>query len=387
MTTLLISAGDASGDLHAAALVAELKRRDPALRVLGLGGPNLARAGAELVVEQREIAIGGLRFLWSDVRRVVGAWRRMTRALRETQPELVVLVDSPDFNIPLAARAKREGARVLYYIGPQLWAWRRGRIHKIARRVDQMALIFPFETEVYEGAGLPVEFVGHPLLDRLQGFNETNTREDCRRSLGFDAARPLVALLPGSRRNEVRGLLPLYLAVARALHARDARIVFSIAQAPSIEREIIDEVLAREPLPDALELSVVTERRYELLRAADAVLSKPGTATLETALLGTPLVVAGRTGWFTWLLLRRLLRVSTLTLPNLIAGCSVAPEFLQQRAEPQVIAAALQARLRDPLRSAQQRAFALVKNRLGGHGATARTAEIAMEMLRGRAST
>jgi lipid-A-disaccharide synthase len=343
----------------------------------------MEKAGVELRVEQRELAVGGLVEVLTDLRRIVSAWGRMTRALRDEKPDLLVLVDSPDFNLPLARRAKRLGVPVLYYISPQVWAWRSGRIGKIARRVDRMAVIFPFETEVYAGTDLPVEFVGHPLVDRLSGFAAGHSQETCRANLGLASEGPLVALLPGSRRNEVRDTLPLQLAAARALHQREPTARFAIAVAPSISTDSIDPVLRQEPLPEDLELSVIEGQTYELLRAADVALAKPGTATVEIALLGTPLVVAARVHPFTAFIGRRLIRVDSLTMPNLIAGDTVVPEFLQEEAEPERIAEMLQSLLNGPEGPAQRRAFEGVRERLGAGGAAARAADIVLEMLDG----
>ena len=383
MTRILFSAGDASGELHAAALVAELRSRRPDARFFGLGGPEMEKAGVELLVEQRELAIGGLVEVLIDLRRIVSAWGRMTRAIRDEKPDLVVLVDSPDFNLPLARRAHRRGIPILYYISPQVWAWRSGRIRKIARRVDRMAVIFPFETEVYAGTGLQVDFVGHPLVDRLSGFAAERTAAECRATLGLEGEGPLIALLPGSRRNEVRDTLPLQLAVARAFQRREPEARFVIAVAPSISRDAIDPILASESLPEGLSVAVIERRTYEVLRACDVALTKPGTATVEIALLGTPLVVAARVHPFTAFVGRRLIRVSTLTMPNLIAGEALVPEFLQEAAQPERIAATLQSLLRGPEGEAQRSAFAAVRDRLGEGGAALRAADIAMEMLGG----
>jgi lipid-A-disaccharide synthase len=204
MTTLLLSAGDASGELHTAPFVEAFRKRVPDARFLGLGGTEMEKAGVELVVHQRELAIGGLVEVLRDAGRIVSVWRRMKRALETSGADLVVLVDSPDFNIPLARRAKKAGIPVLYFISPQVWAWRRRRIGKIARRVDRMAVIFPFEKEVYAKAALQVDFVGHPLVDRLGGIALQTSRQEMRRSLGLDPGGYLVVMLPGSRRNEVR---------------------------------------------------------------------------------------------------------------------------------------------------------------------------------------
>jgi len=383
--TLLISAGDASGELHAAALVEELRRREPGLRVLGLGGPAMEKAGVELVVPQHELAVGGLVEVLFDLPRIVSAWRRMTRALAEAKPDLVILVDSPDFNLPFAKRAKRAGVPVLYYVSPQVWAWRRGRIRRIAARVDRLAVIFPFEPAVYAGTGLAVDFVGHPLVDRLAPFTAALDRASARRALGLDEGRPFVLLLPGSRRNEVRATLPLQLAAAARLHARDPRVGFVVAVAPSIARDSIDEALARTRLPSLLDLHVIEGRTHEAIRAADVALAKPGTVTLEIALLGTPQVVTTRVNALTAFLIRRLVRVSSYTMPNLVAGRAVVPEFLQEDADPERIAEALLGLLSGPAREAQLSAFASLRQALGGGGAAARAAAIAQEMTLGAA--
>jgi lipid-A-disaccharide synthase len=383
--SVLISAGDASGELHAAALAEELRRRTPGVRLFGLGGPAMEKAGVELTVKQHELAVGGLVEVLVDLPRIVSAWRRMTRALVESRPDLVILVDSPDFNLPFAKRAKRLGVPVLYYVSPQVWAWRRGRIRKIAARVDRLAVIFPFETAVYAGTELAVDFVGHPLLDRLAPLAAATDRAAARRALGLDAERPLVLLLPGSRRNEVKRTLPLQLAAATALHARDPRVGFAIAVAPSITRDAIDQALAGVRLPSLLDLTVLEGRTHEAIRAADVALAKPGTVTLEVALLGTPQVVTTRVNALSAWLIRRLVRVSSYTMPNLIAGRAVVPEFLQEDADPERIAEALLGLLAGPAREAQLAALASLREALGGGGAAARAAQIAEEMARGAA--
>jgi lipid-A-disaccharide synthase len=384
LKSVLISAGDASGELHAAALAEELRRRAPEVSLFGLGGPAMEKAGVELIVPQHELAVGGLFEVLVDLPRIVSVWRRMNRALVERRPDLVVLVDSPDFNLRFAKRAKRRGIPVLYYVSPQVWAWRRGRIRQIAARVDRLAVIFPFEPEVYAGTGLAVDFVGHPLLDRLAPLASVE-RGAARRALALDEERPLVLLLPGSRRNEVRRTLPLQLAAARALHARDPRVGFVIAVAPSIARDAIDEALTAEALPALLEVTVVEGRTHEAIRAADVALAKPGTVTLEVALLGTPLVVTTRVNPFTAWLIRRLVQVSTYTMPNLIAGRAVVPEFLQEDADPERIAEALAGLLAGPAREAQLQALGALPEALGGGGAAARAADIAQEMALGAA--
>ncbi len=382
MTRILVSAGDASGEMHAAAVIEALRERAPGLEVLALGGPALEKAGARILVPQRELAVGGLFEVLGDLGGVASAWRRMTRALRDERPDLVMLVDSPDFNLPLARRAKRLGLRVLWFISPQVWAWRRGRVRKLAARADRLAVIFPFEIAAYAGTGLRVDFVGHPLIDRLAPL-ANRSRAECRAALGLEAERPLVALLPGSRRNELAGNLPVQLAAARALHALDPRIAFALGVAPSLARAQIEAVVRAVRLPKFLALTLVEGRAHELARAADVALTKPGTVALEVALLGTPQVVTARVPAASAFVMRRLVRLEHWAMPNLVVGARVVPELLQEEAEPTRIAETLRELLAGPARAAQLAALARVREALGGGGAAGRTAEIARAMLAG----
>ena len=381
MTRVLLSAGDASGELHAAALVRALRARLPDTRFFGTGGVEMEKAGVELLVHQRDLAIGGLFEVVSSAGRIVRAWRCMTGALVGERPDLLVLVDSPDFNLPLAWRGGRLGVPILYYVSPQVWAWRRGRIAKIARRVDRMAVIFPFERGVYAGTGLPVDYVGHPLVERTQQVVERLDRASARRALHFEVEAPWVALLPGSRRNEIRHGLALQLACAAALHRERPDLRFAIALAPSLSREWMEEQVARVGLPEGLDVRLVEGRTYELLRAADVALAKPGTITLEVALLGCPLVVAARAHPFSAAIGRRIIAVPSFTMVNLIAGAPVVPEFLQEQARPERVSQALVALLTGPARELQLARLADVRERLGAGGAAERVAQIAVEML------
>lgn len=383
MTTALVSAGDASGDLHAAAFVEALRARVPGLRVVGIGGAEMEKAGVELLVHQRELAIGGLVEVLSSLRRVLAAWRRLGEALAREAPALVVLVDSPDLNLPFARRARRRGIPVLYYVSPQVWAWRRWRIGKIARRVDRLAVIFPFEPAVYARSGLPVEFVGHPLVERLGAFAALHDRATARAELDLDPERPLVLLLPGSRRNEIRHGVDLQLETARILQRRNPRIAFALALAPTLDREALERRVAAAALPPGLRLDVVQGRTYEAIRAADVALAKPGTITVEVALLDRPLVVAVRVHPLSAFLARRLIRLPSYTMPNLIAGAPVVPEFVQEAARPERIALAVEALLGGAAREAQLARLREVRRRLGHGGAAARAAEIAAEMIGG----
>ncbi len=383
MSRVVLSAGDASGDLHAAEVVRALRLLRPDLRIAGLGGDALAREGVDLAVHQREVAVGGLVEVLPALRRVRDAWRRMG-ALIEGGADLLVLVDSPELNLPLAARARRAGVWVLYYVCPQVWAWRPGRVRKIARRVDRLAAIFPFEPEVFRGTGLRVEFVGHPLVDPLRELSARMDRARARGALGLDPDRPLVLLMPGSRRNEVRYGLPLQLEVARLLHARDPRIAFALAVAPTIDPPSVEAAVAAARLPSLLRLDLLRGRARESILASDVVVTKPGTSTVEIALLGRPMVVTGRGHPVSVALMRRLIRVPHLAMPNLIAGRPVVPELLQEEASPPALADAVAELLDGPARVRQLDALGEVRARLGSGGAAERVARMAAEMLGAR---
>ncbi len=385
MRNVLVCAGDASGDLHAAGFVDALRARLPDLHFMGLGGQAMEKAGVELLVHQRELAIGGLVEVLSSLRRVLAAARRLGRAVREQHPALAVLVDSPDFNLPFARRLKRAGVPILYYQSPQVWAWRRGRVGRLARRVDRMAAIFPFEPAVYAGTGLRVEFVGHPLVKPLAALAARMDAAAARSALGLRANGELVALFPGSRRNELRHHLDLFLETATALHALRPHVAFVLGLAPTLEREPVDEAIRRAGLPATLRIDLVAGRAHEVMLAADAVLAKPGTVTVEGMLLERPMVVAGRASALSVFIGRRIIHVPSFTMANLIADAPVVPEFLQEDARPGPIARALALLLEGPAADRQRARLASVRARLGAGGAAERAAAIAEEMLRGPA--
>jgi lipid-A-disaccharide synthase len=379
MTEVLVSAGDASGDLHAAHLVRILRAQRPGLRFFGLGGEALEAAGVELVVHQRELAVGGLVEVLGSLRRIVAAWRRLGAALRARAPALAVLVDSPDFQIPFARRARRAGVPILYYVSPQVWAWRRWRVGKIARRVDRMAAIFPFEPAFYAGRGLRVDFVGHPLVEPLAALAAHTNVAEARAALGLAPEGPLVLLLPGSRRNELRHHLPLLLDVAQRVQTARPAARFALALAPTLERGAVEAAI-RESV-GAPPVTLIEGRAHEAILACDVAVAKPGTVTMEIALLGRPFVVVGRANALSAAVGRRMIAVPSLTMPNLVAGAPVVPEFLQEDAEPDKVADAVVALLAGPARELALARLARVRERLGAGGAAEATARIALEML------
>jgi len=382
MARVLVSALDASGDLHAADCVRALRALRPDLEVFGAGGAALREAGAQIVVDQRELAVAGMVEVLEIVPAALRAARRLTREAAARGARLAVLVDAPDFHLPLARRLRRAGLPVLAYIGPNVMRWRRGRVHQMARRVDRLASIFPFEPPLYAATPLRVDYVGHPLVEPLRRLRERLDRASARTLLGLPAGAPLVALLPGSRRNELTRMLPLFVETARVLRARRPDVALALGLAPSLEQADVEARL-RALWSDA-PVALVAGRSRELLRAADVALAKPGTVTMEAALLGCPLVVAGRTDPFSAALWRRLSHVKTFAMPNLIHGGALVPEFLQGDAQPGRIAAALLALLGGPERDKQQAGLEEVRKRLGDDVAAERAAAIADSMLTAR---
>jgi lipid-A-disaccharide synthase len=371
---LFLSTADASGDMHAAAFVEALRKRVPELDAFGLGGRELAAAGQRPVVAQSEIAIAGLTEVLGSAPRVLGAYTKLRRALTADRPDLAVFVDSPDLNLPLASVAKRHGVRVLYYVSPQVWAWRSGRVRKLARRTDQMAVIFPFEAEYLRNHGIRAEFVGHPLVDRLAPLANSRDRSGIARSLGLDPARPVLSLLPGSRHNEVERNWPLMRDTAALVRSAMPELQVQLVVAPTLHAESFSA-------PEWLR--VVQGRSHEAMAASTCLVSAAGTATIEAAILGVPLIVAHRTSPLTFELARRLATVSSSCMVNLVAGEGIVPERIQSQARPAAIAALVARLLRDPAaRAEMQRGLTRAVARLGPPGAAERVADLALALVR-----
>lgn len=375
---VMLIAGEASGDMHAADFLQALRQRVGGLEVYGIGGERLRAAGMETVADAGDTATVGLTEGAGTVRTLVRAYRALRRRLRESPPDLCVLVDFPEFNLFLARAVKRAGVPILYYIAPQVWAWRSGRVKKIAERVDRLAVVFPFEPELYTGHFEGVEFVGHPLLDRVR---VTQDRAATFRTHGLDPARRLVALLPGSRPKEIHYLLPAQLDAVEQL-VGDATLQFALALAPTVGRDAVVEAIRTRGLP----VTVVEDDTYNLVAAADVAVVASGTATLECALLECPMVIVYRTSPLTAFLARRLVRgVRHIGMPNIIAGREIVPELLQGDASGEHIAAAVRDILvSDARRTTIQSDLREVRRRLGRGGAAGRAADLALQLLEGR---
>src|SRR2546426_281419 len=372
---VLLVAGEASGDLHGADLLAALRARMPEITVFGIGGERLRQAGMETVADARDVATVGVTEVVGQLRTLWRAYRALAHRLRDDPPDLCVLIDFPEFNLRLARAAKRAGVPVLYYIGPQVWAWRRGRVRKVARRVDRLAVVFPFEPPLYAARLPAVEFVGHPLLDRVtvsRGRRETLVAH------GLDPDRPTVLLLPGSRPNEIRSLLPDLLDAVRRL-AGSGAYQFPLALAHTVPRaEVQDQIRAA-----GVDVPVIEGDTYNLIAAADLALVTSGTATLECALLECPMVIVYRVSPLTAFVARLLVRgVRHIGMPNIVAGHEVVPELLQGRVTGPGIAAAARGILESPARRAEiVGELRDVRRRLGRGGAAGRAATMAAELL------
>jgi lipid-A-disaccharide synthase len=405
---ILIVAGEASGDLYGSLVMRamtsargaaggrdELSQAGGAapqtVLFTGVGGPSMRDAGLVPMGDAGSMGVTGfLEVLGS----AAAIWRsyRAARGLlsSSTPPDLALLIDYPDFNLRLAAHARKAGVPVLYFVSPQIWAWRRGRVKQIAATVDRMLVILPFEEAIYRQAGVPVEFVGHPLLDLVR---PARTREQTLRALGLDPRRPTVALLPGSRRNELRAHLSIMLAAARRLKDEFHDLQFLVPVAPTLDAAEVEAILAaghggrftRGARDEDCGCVLVRDARYDALAACDAAVVASGTATVETALLGVPMVIVYRMNALTFALARLISDVPHIGMPNLIAGEAIAPELVQRQCTPEGIARELRRILTDPRAAeAMRRALAGVRSRLGSPGAAARVAAAAWDMIGSR---
>ena len=364
---IFVSACEVSGDLHAAALLGELRRLRPDLSAWGVGGPRLAGAGQQQSADIAQLSLVGISEVLPRLGGILALLRRLKGELARRRPDVVLLVDSPDFNLRLAAAAHALGLRVVYFITPQVWAWRRGRLRDIRRTVDLALCILPFEERFFREAGVRAAYVGHPLVDLVR---PSAPREALRAGFGLDPSRPAIALLPGSRHTEVLALLPSLLGAARLLDARRPRPPFLVPAATPALRPLCERLAA-----PPLETRVVDGRAWDCLAAADAAVVASGTATLETALIGTPFVTVYRLSALSYAIARRLASVRWASLPNLLLGEPAVTELLQGNCRPETIAAAVAAFLDDPARAVRFREkCATVKSLLGQGGAAAKAA-------------
>ncbi len=366
---VLLSCGEPSGDLYAGALSRELRALVPGVDVFGLGGPHFAAAGGRAIVDYRGLSVTGLTEPIAKIPQLLAARRRLVASAHETRPDVFVPIDFWGFNFRLARRMRRQGIPVVYYISPQLWAsrpWRMKTMREIAKRV---LVIFPFEETIYREAGVPVEFVGHPLVELAE---PTASRDAFLGRLGLTPAAPTVAILPGSRASEVERILPDLTAASVLIRAQVPRAQCLVARAPNLQDGLFDVVRGGE-LPQAV---IVEGDTDTVLASADVALTASGTATVQAALHDTPMVIVYRVSPWTYRLGRHLLNVDTFGMVNLIAGSRIVPELIQDAFTPEAVAAEAVSMLTDKARGARIReGLREVRERLGGAGASRRAAE------------
>lgn len=371
---LAVVAGEASGDLHASEVIRELKTHT-AVEAFGIGGDLLAREGVTLLHHAREMGIVGL----FNVLRHLPMFRRVFNELIERiereRPDVVFLIDYPEFNLRLAKRCKKLGLRVIYYISPQLWAWRRGRVRQIERYVDRMVVIFPFEEDFYRKHDVPVTYVGHPLIEQLSHIKKPPRDKDVLR----------IALLPGSRRGEVHSLLPPMLDAVEILRREGVdgrRVEAAIIQAPTIRHETLERIVREKGIhASTIHIPIIPNDHGEAVAAADVSLSSSGTATLESAVLGTPVVVMYHLSRATFVLAKKLVRLQHFSLVNIVAGRNVVPELIQHEVNGPRIAAEVRKLVAPGTYDEVCAALADVRAQLGEPGAAARVAREIITMV------
>lgn len=373
----MLVAGEASGDLHGAALCRALRAQASGVRVFGLGGSQMAGAGMELLADIRETAVIGFSEVVRRLPAIRRIYRRLVAALVNERPDVVVLIDFPGMNLRLAGAARGAGIPVVYFIPPQIWAWAPGRLRTIQRRVSLVLAVLPFERALYERVGVPVEFVGHPVLDTLA---DLPNRSAARGQLGLDERTLVIGLLPGSRPQEIRHMMPLMREVAGRVASVHPRARFVVGLAPTVQRADVEPYLSGGPA-----ITVVADRTHAVMRASDLLLVTSGTATLEAALLGTPMVVCYRVSLLTEWLGAPMVRVPWISLTNLILGRAVVPEFYWRRdVTPDRIAGAVLGLLASPdALAAQRRAFTELADELGQPGVASRAARYVLACVKG----
>ena len=372
---ILLVAGEVSGDLHGSHLVEAIQRIEPEVQFLGVGGEGLKRRGMKLLYPAHSLSVVGLTEVFIKLRSILEALRRLKKSLDRERPDLVILIDFPDFNLRLAKIAHRRGIPILYYISPQVWAWRSKRIKLIARLVKKMVVLFPFEVPLYEAAGVDVEWVGHPLLDIVK---PTLPKEVAFQQFGLDPKRRTIGLLPGSRMHEVERLLPSLLASAHLLQKEIQDLQFIIPLAPGIPKTILSSQMKNIAVP----VKVVEGFTYDVMNLSELLITASGTATLEGAILGKPMIIIYKVSFPSYWIGRALIRVDYIGLVNLVAEKEIAPELIQKDVNPQRIADEAFRILRDPILSRKMtESMGEVRQKLGEPGAAQRAARIVISLL------
>ena len=376
--SLMIVAGERSGDLLGAELARALRERVSDLKLFGCGGEAMREAGVDTVVDAHRLAMMGITEVIGGLARAWRALRALVAEAERRRPQIAVLIDFPDFNLRLARRLKQRGIRVVYFVSPQVWAWRRGRLRQLKARIEKMLCIFDFEEAIYRQAGIPVEYVGHPMVDLVR---PNMTREEFFARIDLDPAATTVALLPGSRQKEVSRILPTMLAAAGRI-SLDRKVQFVVALAPTLDAVWVEQKLL-EPYAGRFAIRVATQATYDALRHSDVAVVASGTATLEAALCERPMVVVYRLSRLTYRIGRLLVKVPFYSMVNILAGRQVVPELIQSDFTPARVAGQVEYLLdHSQAREEMAKELRAVKERLGPGGAVGRAADAVVELLR-----
>lgn len=373
MAKILISAGEASGDIHAAAVTAALKQIDSSVEVFGMGGDALRAAGGEVLFDIEDHGVMGFVEVIKKLPDLFKLRSDFARVMDERQPDCLVVVDYPGFNMKLAKVAHDKGIPVVSYIAPSAWAWNKGRAKNVAKIVDKVACIFPFEYDVYEEAGAPVEFVGHPLLDIV---HPTMERAEAEAWAGKEAGHPLVLLMPGSRLMEIEKMLPTLLEGAKLLKKQLPEVQFAMPRAGTIPLELLQSKIKA----SGLEIKITEGHNYDLFSVADLALATSGTVTLEAALCGLPSVIVYRTSALNAFIARIVINIPNIGLPNIVAGRQILPELLQEDFTPANVAKTAVELLAPERRPQLEADLAFMKARLGEPGAVKRVAQLILRI-------
>lgn len=372
---IMIVAGEASADLYGANLARQIRERSPWAVIRGVGGPRMAQAGVKILHEAKDLSLMGFTSVLGSLGKIRRIFFDLTDRMRTEAPDALICLDLPDFNLGLAARAKELGVPVCYYISPQFWAWRRGRLKKIAKRVDRMIVAFPFEKPFYEKVGVDVRYEGHPLLEIAK---PTMSVKAACTHFGLDPDRPVIAVLPGSRKSEIDYLLKPLLEACLILTERHPELQFALAAASTVDRRRLREALNQAGLPGV----VTSDKIYDLLAISRLGLLASGTATLEAALFALPMVIVYRGGRINMAIARKVVQLDMIGLPNLIAGEKIVPELIQEEASPEEIAAQAQHLLDDPEAYQKMKdSLAKVRENLQGGRTSDKVAEIVLELI------
>ena len=374
--SVMFSAGESSGDQHAANMFLELKKHQPDIKGFGMGGAKMALAGIDIRYDSGSIGVIGVVEVLKHYGEIRRALKLIQQLVSTERPDLLVCVDYKEFNLKLARFAKQCGVKVLFYVSPQVWAWRPGRVKTYGKAIDMMAVIFPFETTYYDAENVPVRYVGHPSVDKV---HPQRSRLEDMAIFNLDESNPVIGLLPGSRANEINRLLPIMLAAAEILQVRNPGIQFMLPQADSISDELLESYMDRSPV----KITVIKNQPYDVIQCCDVVMTTSGTATIEIALLNVPMVITYKLAALTYWLGRWLVNTPFIGLPNIILGKGFIKELIQYEATSENLAEEIERILTDKFYADQMRdSLNQVKQQLGHGGGSKNMAELALEIMK-----